>query len=107
MHVLDEVQHVDVQAGQPVQHLDVLGQHLIVGQVLAGNGGVVGAALLVALLVHTAVDGVQQALGQVGAGTEELHLLAGLGGRHAAADGVVIAPHGLHHVVVLVLDRYF
>ena len=104
VHILDQVQHIDVQASQPVQHLDILGQHLVVVQVLAGDGGIVGAALLVALLVHTAVDGVQQALGQVGAGTEELHLLAGLGGRHAAADGVVIAPHGLHHVVVLVLD---
>ena len=105
VHILDQVQHIDVQASQPVQHLDILGQHLVVVQVLAGDGGIVGAALLVALLVHTAVDGVQQALGKVGAGTEELHLLAGLGGRHAAADGVIIAPHGLHHVVVLVLDR--
>ncbi len=104
VHILDQVQHIDVQASQPVQHLDILGQHLVVVQVLAGDGGVVGAALLVALLVHTAVDGVQQALGQVGAGTEELHLLAGLGGRHAAADGVIVAPDGLHHIVVLVLD---
>ena len=105
VHILDQVQHVDVQAGQPVQHLDILGQDFVIVQVLAGDGGIVGAALLVALLVHTAVDGVQQALGKVGACAEELHLLAGLGGRHAAADGVVIAPHGLHHVVVLVLDR--
>ena len=104
MHILDEVQHVDVQAGQPVQHLHVLGQHFVIAQVLAGDGGVVGAALLVVLLVHAAVDGVQQALGKVGAGTEELHLLAGLGGRHAAADGVIITPDGLHHIVVLVLD---
>ena len=105
MHILDEVQHVDVQAGQPVQHLDILGQDLVIVQVLAGDGGVVGAALLMALLVHAAVDGVQQALCQVGAGTKELHLLAGLGGRHAAADGVIVAPHGLHHIIVLVLNR--
>ncbi len=105
VHILDQVQHVDVQAGQPVQHLDILGQDLVIVQVLAGDGGVVGAALLMALLVHAAVDGVQQALGQIGAGTEELHLLAGLGGRHAAADGVIIAPDGLHDVIVLVLDR--
>ena len=104
VHILDEVQHVDVQAGQPVQHLDILGQHFVIGQVLAGDGGIVGAALLVALLVHAAVDGVQQALGKVGACAEELHLLAGLGSRHAAADGVIVAPDGLHHVIVLVLD---
>jgi len=105
MHILDQVQHVDVQAGQPVQHLDILGQDFVIGQVLAGDGGIVGAALLVALLVHAAVDGVQQALRQVGAGTKELHLLAGLGGRHAAADRVIVAPNGLHHIIVLVLNR--
>src|SRR5699024_4624907 len=105
VHILDQVQHVDVEAGQPVQHLDVLGQHLVVGQVLAGDGGVVRANLLVVLLVYAAVDGVQQALGQVGARAEELHLLAGLGGGHAAADGVIVAPDRLHDVVVLVLHR--
>ena len=105
VHILDEVQHVDVQAGQPVQHLDVLGQHFVVVQVLAGDGRIVGAALLVVLLVHAAVDGVQQALGQVGAGAEELDLLAdGLVG-HAAGDAVVVAAaHLAHQVVVLVLD---
>ena len=40
-------------------------QNFVIVQVLAGDGGIVGAALLVALLVHAAVDGVQQALGQV------------------------------------------
>ena len=39
VHILDQVQHVDVQACQPVQHLDILGQDLVIVQVLAGDGG--------------------------------------------------------------------
>ena len=98
VHILDEVQDVDVEAGQPVHHHIVLFHDLVVVQVLAGDGSVGRAHLFAQLFVHTAVDGVEQALGQVGAGAEELHLLA-------AADGIVVAPDRLHHVVVLILDR--
>ena len=111
VHVLDEVEDVDVELGQPVHHQVELVHDLVVVEVLAGDGGILGANLhVVALLVHellvlAAVDGVVQALGEVGAGAEELHLLAGLGGGHAAADAVVVAPDRTHDVVVLVLDR--
>ena len=110
VHVLDEVQDVDVELGQPVHHHVELVHDLVVVKVLGGDGGVLGANLhVVALLVHellvlAAVDGVVQALGEVGTGAEELHLLAGLGGGHAAADAVVVTPDGTHDVVVLVLD---
>ena len=104
VHILDEVQDVDIQPGQPVHHDIVLGHDLVVVEILGGDGRVSGADLLAELLIDAAVDGVQQALGEVRAGTEELHLLAGLGGGNAAADGVVIAPDRLHDIVVLILD---
>ncbi len=111
VHVLDEVQDVDVQLGQPVHHEVELVHDLVVVEVLGSDRGVLRADLhVVALLVHellvlAAVDGVVEALGKVGAGTEELHLLAGLGSGDAAADGVVVAPDRTHDVVVLILDR--
>ena len=84
---------------------------LVVVEVLARNRGELGADLHVLagllveeLLVLAAVDGVEQTLRQVGARSEELHLLAGLGCGDAAADAVVVTPDGTHHVVVLVLD---
>ena len=104
VHILDEVQDVDIQPGQPVHHDVVLGRDLAVVEVLGGDGGVSGADLLAELLIDAAVDGVKQALGEVRTCAEELHLLAGLGGGNAAADGVVIAPDRLHDVVVLILD---
>ena len=111
VHVLDEVEDVDVEVGQPVHHEVELVHDLVIVEVLARDGRVLGAhlhvvALLVEeLLVLAAVDGVVERLGEVGAGTKELHLLARLGGRHAAADAVVVAPDRTHDVVVLVLDR--
>ena len=63
------------------------------------------ADLLLGDLVNTAVERVEKALGQVGAGAEELHLLANAHGGHAAGDSVVVAVVDAHDVVVLVLDR--
>ena len=109
VHVVDQVQGVHIDAGEPVQHNVVLVHHILVVQVVASNGGQFRANLhaghQAAFFVLAAVNGVEQGLGQVGAGAKELQFLAGLGGGHAAADAVVVAPDGTHHVVVLVLDR--
>ena len=111
VHVLDEVEDVDVEARQPVHHEVELVHDLVIVQELRGDGRDLGAdlhvlaGLLVAELdVLAAVHRVQQALREVGTSPEELHLLAGLRCGDAAADAVVVAPDGSHDVVVLVLD---
>ncbi|MNI86089.1 hypothetical protein D3C73_1431480 [compost metagenome] len=57
------------------------------------------------LLVHAAVDGVQESLSQVGAGAEELHLLADAHCGYTAGNSIVIAEFIAHQVVAFVLDR--
>ncbi|MNY22155.1 hypothetical protein D3C86_1557460 [compost metagenome] len=58
------------------------------------------------LLIHPAIDCVQQRFGEVGARTEELHLLADHHRADAAGDGVIIAVEiGTHQIVILVLQR--
>ena len=104
VHVVDDVQRVHIHPGQPLHHVVEALHHVLVVQVLVGDGAEAGAHLLLADFVHAAVDGVQQALGQVGAGAEELHLLAHPHAGHAAGDGVVVAVGHPHQVVVLILD---
>ena len=110
MHVLDEVQDVDIQACQPVHHLIVLVHHLIIIEIFRGDRRVLRpdlhmlSVLVKELLVLSAVDRVEQAFCQIRAGAEELHLLAGLRCAHAAADAVVVAPDGLHDIVILILN---
>ena len=110
MHVLNQVQCVDVETGKPVEHRVIFADYLVVIQIFRGDRRVLRAdlhviALLVEeLLVLAAVDRVQQRLGEVCAGTEELHFLAGLCRGNAAADAVVVSPDRPHHVIIFILD---
>ncbi len=103
VHIVNDVQRLDVDAGEPVHHVHEAGHELVVGQHVTLYRAVLRAALLAGQGVHTAGDGVGETLGEVGACPEELHLLARLRGTDTAADAVVVAPHRTHHVVVLVL----
>ena len=64
-----------------------------------------GGDLFARYFVAAAIDRVEQRLGEIDAGTEELHLLAEPHGRDAAGDAVVIAPERPHQIVVFVLQR--
>ena len=104
VHVVDDVEGIDVHLRQPAHHRVELLHDLVVLEVFAGDGHELGADLLAADLVHAAVDGVQQALGQVRARAEELHLFAQPHGGHAAGNAVVVAVGEAHQVIVLILD---
>ena len=104
MHVVDDVERVDIHAGKPLDHVLVLGHHVVEVQGVALDRAELRADLLLGDLVHAAVERVEEALGQVGAGAKELHLLAHAHGGHAAGDGVVVTVVHAHDVVVLVLD---
>ena len=105
VHILNQIQRIHIQTRQPVHHSHVLRKHFIVAQIFRGNGRISRANLLTALHIHAAIDGVQQTLRQIGAGTEELHFLTRLRSGHAAADRVIVAPDRLHHVIVFILHR--
>ena len=103
VHVVDGVERLHVGGGKPFHHIHEAGHELVVGEHIAFDGPVSGTHLLTRLTVDATADGVGEALGEVGAGTEELHLLARLCGADATADAVVVAPDRAHHVVVLIL----
>ena len=104
VHIVDQVQGVYIEPCQPLHSQIELLLDLVVVQVFGLNAAGVGGHLLLMLQVPAAIDGVQQGLGQVGTGAEELHFLAGLGCGDTAADGVVIAPDRTHNLVILILN---
>ena len=104
VHVVDNLERIDVGLGEPAHHvLKLIHQHVVV-EIFVLDGREVGAYLLAAHFVAAAVDGIEQALGEVGACAEELHLLADLHRAYAAGNAVVVAVVGTHEVVVLILD---
>ena len=104
VHVMDDVQGVHIEPCQPFHHVVEFLHHIIVLQVFCVYRAVSGAYLHLHALVHAAVDGVEEAFGQIGPGAEELHLLAHPHGGNAAGDGVIVAVGSPHQIVVLVLD---
>ena len=104
VHVVNDVQGVNVGLGKPVLHLVVQGHHFIILQnfLRIARGG--RGYLLALEFIHAAVQGIEQALGEVGARAEELHLLADAHGGYAACNAVVVTPVRAHQVVVFILD---
>lgn len=106
VHVVDQVERVHVQVSEPIHVEFKLVDDFIVVEVFASDRRIFRANLrtLHEAFILTAVDGVEERLGEVCTSAEELHFLTGLSCRNAAADAVVVAPDRAHRVIVFVLD---
>ena len=104
MHIVDDVQAVYINTGQPLHHIVVAIHNLIVIQILRGNRTVFRSYLLFADLIYTAVDCVQKTFGQVGTGSEELHFFSDPHGGYAAGNRIIIAVGNTHQVIIFILD---
>ena len=102
--VMNDVQGIDIYLGQPFHHILVLVHHVVKIQILCGHGTVFRSHLLAADFIDTAVDGVEQAFGQIGSGAEELHFLADTHTGYAAGNGIIIAVGHSHQIIILILD---
>ena len=106
MHAVDDVQRADVLHRQPVHKVVEAGHHGVVVQHLIAQRRGFRPHLDLQFLIHPAVNCVEQRFGQIGAGAEELHLLADDHRADAAGDGVVVAVEiAAHQIVVLILQR--
>ena len=76
VHIVDNVEGVDVKSCQPLHHIHVLFPYVIEVEVLSVNRSEFRTYLESETLVHTAVYSVEQALCKVCSCTEELHFLA-------------------------------
>ncbi len=105
VHVVDTVHCMHVGAGQPLHGVVELLHDVVVVEEIAGNRQCLGGDLIAGYLIAAAIDRIEQRLGEIDAGAEELHLLAEPHGRDATGDSVVVAPERSHQIVVLVLQR--
>ena len=78
MHVVDNLQSVDISLGKPAHHLLKLRHKLLIAEVVACYRSKARANLLARHLVTSAVDSIKHTLCKVGTGTKELHLLTNL-----------------------------
>ena len=105
VHVVNTVHGVDIGPREPLHHIIELGENIVVIQHVAIHRPGWRRDLVAADLVAATVDGVEQRLGQIGSGAEELHLLAQPHRRDAAGNSVIVAQIGAHQVIVFVLQR--
>ena len=105
MHVLDQVQYVYIQSGEPVHHLVVFSHYFIIIKVFRSDRCVSRSYLIFWLAVDTTVDRVKKAFCKVCSCSEKLHFFTSLCCRYAAADRIVIAPYRTHCIIIFILDR--
>ncbi len=106
MHIVNKIQRADVLHRQPVHKVVEARHHGVVIQHLIQQRLGFRADLDLQLLIHPAVDRVQQRFSEVSACAEELHLLADHHRADAAGNGVVVTVEvSAHQIVVLILQR--
>ena len=104
VHIMDNVESIDVQPAQPFAVLGKFRHNLVVVE-FAGKTLTLGCDLRSAFLVSAAVEREQKKFCKVATRAEKLHLLAHFHGGHAARDRVVVAVDRAHDIVVFVLNR--
>ena len=104
MHVVDDIKCVDVDSNEPVDHVVVLLENVIVVEVVAFDRTVTRTNLLAGDFVATTIDSIEEALCKVCTSAEELHFLTHNHGAYAACNRVVVAVVDAHKVIVLVLN---
>ena len=104
MHVLDQVEGIDIESGKPAHHTVKFVHHFIIVQIFGSNGTAFRPYLFLCLFIYSAVNSVKKTFCKVCPRTEKLHFLSGLGCGDTAADGIIISPYRAHNVVIFILD---
>ena len=78
MHIMDQVQRIDIDSRQPIHHHLKLLNHIFIIQEFSRNRSELRAYLLLSPHIASAIQSIEQALGQISTCPEELHLFARL-----------------------------
>ena len=112
MHIVNQIQRIDVQSRKPIHHAVKLFRDLrVIQRTVPFNRAVFGRNLqrlsrflVKRQFVPPAVDCVKQALCQVRPRAEELHILSDPHTAHTAGNAIIVAHLGEHQIVAFILD---
>src|SRR5262249_3962290 len=101
---MNDVHRIHVHPRQPIHHRLELCGNIVELEIIALNRIDLRPDLLPAELVASAVYGVKQTLGKIGARTKELHLLAHEHRRNTAGNRAIVTPSSTHQRVAFKLQ---
>src|SRR3954469_5946667 len=104
VHVMNNVHGIDIDSGKPIHHAFKPADNVIKIEVFSLHSAACGSDLFATDFVPAAVDRIEETLGNVGAGAEELHLFSHCHWRYTTGDGSVIAPGAAHDFITFELD---
>jgi hypothetical protein len=104
VHVMDDVHRIHIHLGQPFHHPLELAGDIVKVEIVALDRFNLWPDLLAGEFVAPAVDGVKEALGEVRARAEKLHLFAHEHWRNATGDRAIVTPRDAHQRVVFELQ---
>src|SRR5829696_2881955 len=105
VHVVDGVQRIHINAGQPLHYLFKLLQDFIEGKVITLNSSVSRRHLFSSDFISASVDRIQKTLREICSCSEKLHLFADQHWRYTTRDSSVISPRTTHDLVAFKLNR--
>ncbi len=104
VHIVDNVQGVDIKPCKPIHNAVVFSDNLIIFEIFGGNRSNFRGDLIAVFFVLAAVYCVKQSLCKVCTSAEELHLLADSHCGNTAGDSIVVAEFFSHKVVAFILN---
>src|SRR5688572_2520502 len=104
MHEVDDIHGVCVNASEPLHHCFELTGDIVEIETLAAHRRAGRSYLLACDFVPPAIDGVEEALREVGAGAEQLHLRARFRWRDTTHKGAIIAPGQAQYLIVFKME---
>src|SRR5579872_5650267 len=101
---MDNVHGVDIDSSNPIHHAFEFVDDVVKVEIFTLHSALCRGDLFATDFVPATVDCVEETLGKVGTGAEELHLLSHQHGGHTTSNGSIISPRATHDLITFELD---
>ena len=104
VHIMDDIQSVDIQVCQPIAHTVKFAHDFFVIQIFGCDRRQFRTNLIALALIFAAIDGIEESLGQICTGTKELHLFPDAHSGNTAGYSIIIAEFFHHQIIIFILN---